>query len=146
MNCIMDSHLVNRAVMSSVYTLMYAHIPYDELPASGKAVRRHWFLHFFTGLPEELLEKGKTGQSEQLYDSRSSYYYALLAKLINFEKMVELVKSANLNAILTPRFEQDPLFESVRGHYEKTELWESTSKYKAVAGKYSRSVLAIITL
>lgn len=40
MNCIMDQHLVNKAVIGPVYSLMYVHIPWDELPMRGKHSRR----------------------------------------------------------------------------------------------------------
>lgn len=40
MNCIMDQHLVNKAVIGPVYSLMYAHIPWEELPLRGKHSRR----------------------------------------------------------------------------------------------------------
>jgi len=40
MNCIMDQHLVNKAVIGPVYSLMYVHIPWDELPLRGKHSRR----------------------------------------------------------------------------------------------------------
>lgn len=47
MNCIMDQHLVNKAVIGPVYSLMYAHIPWEELPMRGKHSRRStlkgWF-------------------------------------------------------------------------------------------------------
>ena len=79
MNCIMDSHLVNRAVMSPVYTLMYAHFPYDELPPRGKAVRRHWLPGFLTGLPEEPAVTYPSAweplaEDELGYESRMDYF------------------------------------------------------------------------
>jgi len=41
MDCIVDQHLVNKAVIGPVYSLMYVHIPWDELPVRGKASRRN---------------------------------------------------------------------------------------------------------
>jgi len=47
MDCVCDQHLVNKAVIGPVYSLMYAHIPWDELPMRGKHSRRStlkgWF-------------------------------------------------------------------------------------------------------
>ncbi|KJS16048.1 MAG: hypothetical protein VR69_10555 [Peptococcaceae bacterium BRH_c4b] len=40
LNCMMDEHLVNKAVTSPVYCLMYAHIPWVDVPQRGKAARR----------------------------------------------------------------------------------------------------------
>ncbi|MHB8124961.1 MAG: thiamine pyrophosphate-binding protein [Desulfitobacteriaceae bacterium] len=40
LNCIMDRQLVNKAVTSAVYALMYQHIPWVDLPTRGKRVRR----------------------------------------------------------------------------------------------------------
>ncbi|KLU58678.1 acetolactate synthase large subunit IlvG [Peptococcaceae bacterium CEB3] len=40
LNCMMDKHLVNKAVYSPVYALMYQHIPWVDLPERGRAVRR----------------------------------------------------------------------------------------------------------
>ena len=79
MNCIMDSHLVNKAVCSPVYTLMYAHIPFDELPPRGKAVRRHWFGHFFSGISEEPAVTYPSAwepyaEDELGYESRMDYF------------------------------------------------------------------------
>lgn len=53
MNCIMDQHLCNRAIMSPAYCLMYAHLPYHELPARGKAARRNILKRWFPKLNEE---------------------------------------------------------------------------------------------
>jgi len=55
MNCIMDQHLVNKAVIGPVYSLMYVHIPWDELPLRGKHSRRSTmkgFLPALNDLPE----------------------------------------------------------------------------------------------
>jgi len=40
MNCIVDQHLVNKAVIGPVYSLMYVHLPWDEIPVRGKHSRR----------------------------------------------------------------------------------------------------------
>jgi thiamine pyrophosphate-dependent acetolactate synthase large subunit-like protein len=53
MNCIMDQHLVNRAVMSPAYCVMYTHIPYDELPSRGKAARKRFLSQWLPGLQKE---------------------------------------------------------------------------------------------
>ncbi|GAW92974.1 thiamine pyrophosphate-binding protein [Calderihabitans maritimus] len=53
MNCIMDQHLVNRATMGPAYCLMYAHIPYHELPYRGKAARKRFLSQWFEGLKNE---------------------------------------------------------------------------------------------
>jgi hypothetical protein len=50
MNCIMDQHLVNKAVIGPVYSLMYAHIPWDELPMRGKHSRRSTLKRWFPDL------------------------------------------------------------------------------------------------
>lgn len=50
MNCIMDQHLVNKAVIGPVYSLMYAHIPWDELPMRGKHSRRSTLKRWFPEL------------------------------------------------------------------------------------------------
>ncbi len=52
MNCIMDQHLVNKAVTGPVYVLMYAHIPWDELPIRGKHARRTFLGNWFEGLKD----------------------------------------------------------------------------------------------
>ncbi len=40
LDCIMDKHIVNKAVTNPVYALMYQHIPWVDLPERGKRVRR----------------------------------------------------------------------------------------------------------
>ncbi len=40
LNCMMDTHLVNKAVTSPVYCLMYCHIPWVDVPQRGKKARR----------------------------------------------------------------------------------------------------------
>jgi thiamine pyrophosphate-dependent acetolactate synthase large subunit-like protein len=50
MNCIMDQHLINKAVVGPVYSLCYAHIPWDELPLRGKHARRSTLKQWFAGL------------------------------------------------------------------------------------------------
>ncbi|MBI5013970.1 MAG: thiamine pyrophosphate-binding protein [Deltaproteobacteria bacterium] len=53
MDCIMDQHLCNSAIMSPAYALMYCHIPYAELPARGKATRKGCLTQWFKGLADE---------------------------------------------------------------------------------------------
>jgi thiamine pyrophosphate-dependent acetolactate synthase large subunit-like protein len=52
LDCIMDKHLVNKAVTSPVYALMYQHIPWVDLPERGKRTRRAIWgkAHVFPGL------------------------------------------------------------------------------------------------
>ncbi len=50
MNCIMDQHLVNKAVIGPVYSLMYAHLPWNELPLRGKHSRRSTLKRWFPEL------------------------------------------------------------------------------------------------
>jgi thiamine pyrophosphate-dependent acetolactate synthase large subunit-like protein len=52
MNCIMDQHLVNRAVTGPVYVLMYAHIPWNEVPKRGQHARRTYLGKWFKGLTD----------------------------------------------------------------------------------------------
>lgn len=52
MNCIMDQHLVNKAVIGPVYSLMYVHLPWDELPLRGKHSRRSTMSGFLPALKE----------------------------------------------------------------------------------------------
>ncbi|OAT81689.1 thiamine pyrophosphate-binding protein [Desulfotomaculum copahuensis] len=53
MNCIMDQHLVNKAIMGPAYCLMYAHLPYEELPPRGKAARQRFLSNWFPALKNE---------------------------------------------------------------------------------------------
>ncbi|MDP6394053.1 MAG: thiamine pyrophosphate-binding protein [Desulfobacterales bacterium] len=50
MNCLMDQHLVNKAVIGPVYSLMYVHLPWDELPLRGKHSRRSTMKGFLPAL------------------------------------------------------------------------------------------------
>lgn len=50
MNCLMDQHLVNKAVIGPVYSLMYVHLPWDELPFRGKHSRRSTMKGFLPAL------------------------------------------------------------------------------------------------
>jgi hypothetical protein len=50
MDCIIDQHLVNKAVIGPVYSLMYAHIPWDELPKRGQHSRRSTLKRWFPAL------------------------------------------------------------------------------------------------
>ncbi|MBN2568108.1 MAG: thiamine pyrophosphate-binding protein [Deltaproteobacteria bacterium] len=50
MDCIIDQHLVNKAVIGPVYSLMYAHIPWDELPKRGQHSRRSTLKRWFPTL------------------------------------------------------------------------------------------------
>ena len=54
LDCIMDQHQTNRAVTGPVYSLFYAHIPWDELPPRGKASRAAYLPHWFAGLKDEV--------------------------------------------------------------------------------------------
>lgn len=53
MDCIMDQHLCNKAIVSPAYCLMYAHIPWEELPARGKAARKRFLGHWLKGCQNE---------------------------------------------------------------------------------------------
>ncbi|MDA8333581.1 MAG: thiamine pyrophosphate-binding protein [Peptococcaceae bacterium] len=53
MDCHMDQQLCNKAITSTAYCLMYAHIPYHELPTRGKAARKRFLGHWFDGLKNE---------------------------------------------------------------------------------------------
>jgi len=50
MNCIMDPHLINKAIVGPVYSLCYAHIPWDEVPLRGKHARRSTLKQWFPEL------------------------------------------------------------------------------------------------
>lgn len=50
LDCIVDRHLVNKAVIGPVYALMYAHLPWDELPLRGKHTRRSTLKRWFPEL------------------------------------------------------------------------------------------------
>lgn len=50
LDCIVDRHLVNKAVIGPVYSLMYAHIPWEELPLRGKHSRRSTLKRWFPEL------------------------------------------------------------------------------------------------
>jgi Thiamine pyrophosphate-requiring enzymes [acetolactate synthase, pyruvate dehydrogenase (cytochrome), glyoxylate carboligase, phosphonopyruvate decarboxylase] len=52
LECMMDYHLTNRSVTTMAYALMYAHIPWDELPPRGKAARRTHLNGMFPALKE----------------------------------------------------------------------------------------------
>ena len=53
MDCIMDQHLCNRAIMSPAYCLMYVHIPWVDLPPRGRAARKRFLQHWLPGLQNE---------------------------------------------------------------------------------------------
>jgi thiamine pyrophosphate-dependent acetolactate synthase large subunit-like protein len=53
MNCIMDQHLCNKAIMSPAYCLMYVHIPYQDVPPRGRAARKRFLSHWLPGLKDE---------------------------------------------------------------------------------------------
>lgn len=79
MNCIMDQHLVNKAVTGAIYVLMYAHIPWDEVPPRGKAVRRTYLGNWFEGLkdypempPKDAWEP--LDEDEMMYAPRDDYF------------------------------------------------------------------------
>ncbi len=53
LNCHVDQHLCNRAIMSPAYCLMYVHLPYHELPFRGKSARRNILRRWFPKITEE---------------------------------------------------------------------------------------------
>ncbi len=53
MDCIMDMHLCNSAILSPAYALMYCHIPYAEMPQRGQASRKKMLSQWFAGLKNE---------------------------------------------------------------------------------------------
>jgi len=53
MDCIMDNHLCNSAIMSPAYALMYVHIPWEDLPPRGRAVRKRFLPQWLEGLKDE---------------------------------------------------------------------------------------------
>lgn len=53
LECIMDMQLCNSAILSPAYALMFCHLPYEEMPRRGKAVRRKLMAHWFPGLQNE---------------------------------------------------------------------------------------------
>ena len=81
MNCIMDQHLVNKAVIGPVYSLMYAHIPWDELPMRGKHSRRSTLKGWFPALnslpPMPVYDSWEPLKEEELgYPPRNDYFKA----------------------------------------------------------------------
>lgn len=79
MNCIMDQHLVNKAVIGPVYSLMYVHIPWDELPLRGKHSRRctmKGFLPALNDLPEmPIWDSWEPLQEEEFgYEPKLDYF------------------------------------------------------------------------
>ena len=81
MNCIMDQHLVNKAVIGPVYSLMYAHIPWDELPLRGKHSRRSTLKQWFPALqslpPMPVFDSWEPLKEEELgYPPKNDYFKA----------------------------------------------------------------------
>ena len=72
MDCIMDRHMVNKAVIGPVYSLMYAHIPWDELPLRGKHSRRSTLKGWFPEL-QSLPEMPIFDSWEPLTDEEFGY-------------------------------------------------------------------------
>lgn len=72
MDCIMDRHLVNKAVIGPVYSLMYAHLPWEELPMRGKHSRRSTLKRWFPEL-EKLPEMPIFDSWEPLTDEEYGY-------------------------------------------------------------------------
>jgi len=72
LECVMDYHLVNRAVTGLAYCLMYAHIPWDELPPRGKAARRTYLSRMFPAL-QELPEMKITDHWEAYTEEEMGY-------------------------------------------------------------------------
>jgi thiamine pyrophosphate-dependent acetolactate synthase large subunit-like protein len=52
MDCIIDQHLVNKAVTGPVYSLFYAHLPWKDLPKRGQHARRTFLTNWFPGLKD----------------------------------------------------------------------------------------------
>ncbi|MBU2252561.1 MAG: hypothetical protein KKI04_03830 [Proteobacteria bacterium] len=81
MNCIMDQHLVNKAVIGPVYSLMYAHIPWDELPLRGKHSRRStlkgWFPELNSLPPMPVWDSWEPLKEEEFgYPPKDDYFKA----------------------------------------------------------------------
>ncbi|MFC1896555.1 thiamine pyrophosphate-dependent enzyme, partial [Thermodesulfobacteriota bacterium] len=79
LDCIMDQHLVNKAVIGPVYSLMYAHIPWDELPLRGKHSRRStlsgWFPELKKLPPMPIFDSWEPlSAEEQTYVARRDDY------------------------------------------------------------------------
>jgi thiamine pyrophosphate-dependent acetolactate synthase large subunit-like protein len=72
MDCIVDRHLVNKAVIGPVYSLMYAHLPWEELPMRGKHSRRSTLKGWFPEL-KELPEMPIFDSWEALTDEEYGY-------------------------------------------------------------------------
>ena len=72
LDCQMDRHLVNKAVIGPVYSLMYAHIPWDELPLRGKHSRRSTLKGWFPDL-QSLPEMPIFDSWEPLTDEEFGY-------------------------------------------------------------------------
>lgn len=72
LDCQMDRHLVNKAVIGPVYSLMYAHIPWDELPMRGKHSRRSTLKGWFPDL-QSLPEMPIFDSWEPLTDEEFGY-------------------------------------------------------------------------
>jgi hypothetical protein len=80
LDCIVDRHLVNKAVIGPVYTLMYAHLPWEELPLRGKHSRRSTLKRWFPEL-QKLPEM-------PIFDS----WEAITEKEYGYEPKVDWVK------------------------------------------------------
>jgi len=79
MNCIMDQHLVNKAVIGPVYSLMYAHLPWDEIPLRGKHSRRSTLKRWFPELdklpPMPIFDSWEPLKEEEFeYEPREEYF------------------------------------------------------------------------
>ncbi len=81
-DCVMDQHIcAGPDVQDYNYALYHSHIPWDELPARGKAVRLHWLRDWFSGLKDEpdmpLPDNWEPLTKEELkYEPRHEYYEA----------------------------------------------------------------------
>jgi len=81
-DCVMDQHIcAGPDVHDYNYALYHSHIPWDELPPRGKAVRLHWLRDWFPGLKDEpdmpLPDNWEPLSKEELkYEPRHEYYEA----------------------------------------------------------------------
>jgi thiamine pyrophosphate-dependent acetolactate synthase large subunit-like protein len=81
-DCVMDQHIcAGPDVHNYNYALYHCHIPWDELPPRGKAVRLNWLRDWFPGLKDEpdmpLPDNWEPLTKEELkYEPRHEYYEA----------------------------------------------------------------------
>lgn len=81
-DCVMDQHICpGPEVYDYNYALYHAHMPWDELPPRGKAIRLNWLRDWFPGLKDEpqvpLPDNWEPLTKEELrYEPRHEYYEA----------------------------------------------------------------------